>query len=60
MAAQKVTEAEVKEAVQRFQAGGGVIRTLPPECVLPDLLVGCEYGIYESITGQQLGGDTHE
>ncbi len=52
----KVTEAEVKAAVKRFEVSGGIIIMLPPEIVPPHNMVGWIHGAYEPI----IGGNTDE
>lgn len=43
----RVTEDQVRGAVRVFKAGGGIIKALPDEVVLPSRMVGWMYGIYE-------------
>ena len=47
----KITEAEVQEAVRVFKAKGGIIEKLPDEIVSPCYMVGWLYGVYETIFG---------
>lgn len=44
-----VTEAEVQQALQKFQAHGGLIKKLPDEVVPAHNLVGAKWAVYETI-----------
>ena len=44
-----VSEKQVLEAIQRFQARGGLIKKLPAETIPPALLVGARHGCFEPL-----------
>jgi hypothetical protein len=45
----RISEKQVLEAIQRFQARGGLIKKLPPETIPPPLLVGARHGRFEPL-----------
>ncbi|MBI4083870.1 MAG: hypothetical protein HY423_14795 [Candidatus Lambdaproteobacteria bacterium] len=45
------TSDDVREALERFRARGGLIKRLPSEVTPAHLLVGAKYGVYEPIRG---------
>jgi len=53
-----ISHEDVQRALRKFQAGGGLIRTLPAQQAPARLLVGARHGLYEpvlEITAAQQG-----
>lgn len=44
-----ITEAEIQQALKKFQAKGGLIKKLPDEVVPAHNLVGNKWAMYENI-----------
>jgi hypothetical protein len=57
-AVKAITHEEVKRAIEKFKAEGGLIKRLPDERVAPRTLVGSKYSEYESVGGgfSEVGG----
>lgn len=44
-----ISEQEIRNALQKFQEQGGLIKKLPEQVVLPSTLVGTRWAMYEGV-----------
>jgi hypothetical protein len=51
-----ITEAEIQQALQKFQKRGGLIKKLPDEVVPTHNMVGARWAVYETVQPGSGGG----